>query len=126
MKPTTVLWLTVGGFALLVAGCGKHPETPAQNQAATPAADNSQAPANSQSPVPATTPAVAGSNPATDANGAADLAELSRQLRGWIVGHRRLPQNFEEFVATANLKVPPPPAGKKYAINKSTVILLDR
>jgi hypothetical protein len=126
MKPKTVLWLTVGGFALLVAGCGKHSETQAQNQAAATAADNSQAPANSQGPAPATTPAVAGSNPATDANGAADLGGLSRQLRGWIVGHRRLPQSFEEFVSSANLKVPPPPPGKKYAINKSTVVLVDR
>lgn len=126
MKPKIVLWLTVGGVALLAAGCGKHSETPAPTQAATPAADNLQAPANPQNPAPATTPSVAGSIPVTDANGAADLGELSRQLRGWIVGHRRLPQSFEEFVSTANLKVPPPPPGKKYAINKSTVILVDR
>jgi hypothetical protein len=125
MKPKIGLWLTVGGIALLVGGCGKQ-GAPVQNQTPTPAADNAPVPVGPQTPAPATASAVAGANPVVDANGAADLAELSRQLRGWIVGHRRLPQSFEEFVSTANLKVPPPPPGKKYAINKSTVILVDR
>jgi hypothetical protein len=42
------------------------------------------------------------------------------------VGHRRLPASFEEFVTTANLNVPPPPPGKKYAIQKSTVVLVNQ
>jgi len=123
MKPKTVLWLTVSGVALLAVGCGKHAATPAPAQATTPAADHLPAPANPPNPAPS---AAATANPVVDANGAADLGELSRQLRGWIVGHRRLPQSFEEFVSTANLKVPPPPPGKKYAISKSTVILVNR
>jgi hypothetical protein len=125
MKSKIVVWLTVSCIALLLGACGKRAETPAPNQAATPAVDNAPAPANPPTPAPAVAPA-AGAYPVVDANGAADLAELSRQLRTWIVGHRRLPQSFEEFVSTANLKVPPPPPGKKYAINKSTVILVDR
>ena len=119
MKPKLLSWMSVG---LMLSGCGKHPspsqsETPVPNPATAVTAQNL--------PKPAGPPTVVTVNPA-DPAAAADLSALSRSLRGWIVGHRRLPNSFEEFVSSANLTVPPPPPGKKYAINKSTVILVDR
>jgi len=35
-----------------------------------------------------------------------------------MIGAKKLPANFEEFAKGRNLNVPPPPAGKKYAISK--------
>ena len=38
--------------------------------------------------------------------------------------NRRVPANFEEFAASANIQIPPPPAGKKYVINSHGLISL--
>lgn len=56
----------------------------------------------------------------------ATLAELTRELHRTMIG-RRLNRNFEEFVALRNLQAPPPPPGKKYAIDQRwKVILVDK
>ena len=68
------------------------------------------------------TPKVVG---ASQADIDALLAELTRELRRTMIG-RKLSGSFEEFVAIRNLQVPPPPPGKKYAINKQwRVVLVD-
>ena len=56
-----------------------------------------------------------------------NLAELTRELRRWIVATREKPANFEDFAAKAKITVPPPPAGKKYALSSEMhVILVNR
>jgi hypothetical protein len=54
-----------------------------------------------------------------------NLDLLTRKLRRTLQT-RRLTRKFDEFVAAADIEVPPPPAGQKYAINKFwRVILVD-
>jgi hypothetical protein len=54
------------------------------------------------------------------------LAQLTHQLRRTMV-HKHLTGTFEDFAAArADLTIPPPPPGKKYAISKKwTVVLVD-
>lgn len=61
-----------------------------------------------------------------DADSAAVIEELNRELRRYRVTYQRLPANFEEFVATTRLQVPPPPPGKKYIINRQNRVELVR
>ena len=56
----------------------------------------------------------------------ATLGQLSLELRKYVVGTRSVPKNFEEFVAKSHVQVPPPPAGKKYAIKDQAVVLVKR
>lgn len=101
----------INGWALclmgwLVAGCGKEPEAPAKGQAMV----------------------TQGASPeATSTYADAHLAELTRELRRWIVATREKPASFEDFAAKAKIKVPPAPAGKKYALSSEMrVILVNR
>jgi len=56
----------------------------------------------------------------------ARLAQLTRDLHHTMAG-RKINRDFGEFVALANLDVPPPPPGKKYSINeKWKVVLVDQ
>ncbi len=108
-------------FGLLVvlasAGCRKA-DAPAANVSnaesnAVAAAEQAHEPVYSQTPA-TTTPAVA-------PNGEPDLGELNRSLLRWVMANRRKPASFEDFAATANVTIPPPPAGRKYAIDPSTM-----
>jgi hypothetical protein len=56
----------------------------------------------------------------------ATLNELSLQLRRYVVTTRSVPRSFEEFAAKSSLQAPPPPAGKKYAIQGQLVVLVKR
>lgn len=57
----------------------------------------------------------------------ANLAELTRELRRWIVATKKRPTSFEDFVANAKITAPPAPAGKKYSLSKEMrVELVDR
>jgi hypothetical protein len=63
----------------------------------------------------------------TATNASVDLEQLSRELRKWIVRNRRPPKSFEEFAASANVQIPQPPPGKKYAVSKTMhVVLVNR
>jgi hypothetical protein len=53
----------------------------------------------------------------------ATLNHLTHELRRTMVGNK-LSGNFDEFVALRHLDVPPPPAGKKYAINNKWKVVL--
>jgi hypothetical protein len=56
---------------------------------------------------------------------AANLAQLTRELRRTMPGHR-LSGSFEEFASVrSDLAIPPPPPGKKYAINKKWKVVLE-
>ena len=69
-------------------------------------------------------------SPAAPANAPDDtgatLRELSLALRKHVVRTQSAPKDFEDFVAQAKIQVPPPPAGKKYAIAGGAVVLVDR
>jgi hypothetical protein len=95
-------------LALGASGCGKK---------ATPPTASQPAPEASARPAPqATQPGQATTQPATQQNGGPDLAEINRNLIRWIVGHKRSPNTFEEFAATAAAPIPPAPPGKKYVL----------
>ena len=120
-----IFWLAlVLTAAMFVSGCGKGKSTgpvagatpPAQttqgsSQATVPASD-----VNSQ-PMPA--------QPATNgATASPDVRQLNQELIRWIVQNHQRPKTFEDFVARANIQVTPPPAGKKYVIDKHGFIAL--
>ena len=102
--------LVLAAGILIFTGCGKAKKSAAEGPAPTPAqvkqTETDHMPAPARIPV---TPGVV-----TQPNGEPDLAELNRSLLRWILGHRRRPNNFEDFAATAGVTIPPPPAGKKY------------
>jgi hypothetical protein len=114
----------VFGVAMFATGCGKKsagpaasatPPPPQTNQAAVPPVSPSST-ENSQ-PVPAAQAV----NTDTTALTLRDLNRALLKLR--MQGHQR-PKTFEEFAATTNIQIPPPPAGKKYTLNKKGYIIL--
>jgi hypothetical protein len=56
----------------------------------------------------------------------ATLEQLSLELRRYVVRTRSVPKDFEEFLAKSQVQVPPPPSGKKYAIQNQAVVLVQR
>jgi hypothetical protein len=109
--------------ALFSTGCHKS-----KPQAVQTSLDQNTNPVAVQPPVPVyEQPSTASQSAAAQPSAAPDLKELNRNLLRWILGNRRRPQNFEEFAATANVPIPPPPAGKKYVLGKDMHIqLVDR
>jgi len=124
------VWLTETMFARLVAvcflsalfGCGKPPRPSDTQSEPEPAAVDAAA-----------QPAVGGrsSNPALQRVGpnetqiATTLAELTQAVRKYSVEQRRAPKTLEEVVADAYLsQLPPPPPGKRFAINKNLQVYL--
>ena len=113
---------------MFVAGCGKKNETPpvSTNAPAAQANQGGQAVAPPVSPSPAPNssqpaPAAPAANASTTTP---DLQSLNQQMIKWIVQTHQRPKNFEDFVTRANIQVPPPPAGKKYVIDKHGFITL--
>jgi hypothetical protein len=105
---------------LFLTGCHKSSST-----AATPtAAETNQVSAVTQTQEPASPPSTVVKTPVVTPSGDPDLHELNRSLLRWVVGNRRPPANFEDFAATANITIPPAPAGKKYVIDKTMHIIL--
>jgi hypothetical protein len=54
----------------------------------------------------------------------ATLAQLSVELRRYVARTRSVPQTFDDFVAKSGVLTPPPPPGKKYAIENQAVVLV--
>jgi len=131
--------------ALFAAGCGKKespkpvtnaPAAPDTTQPATPTATttpttttptptapnaNTPPPTPSQPPPPPP-PAVAQSS---DAN-LPILQQLNRAMFRFQMANHRSPASVEELAAAAGIQLPPPPPGKKYAINgRKMVVLMD-
>ncbi len=103
--------------ALCAIGCRK---------ASPPPANAPQVPSNTvatadQPPPPVYPQQAVATQPLVTATGEPDLGELNRSLLRWVMGHRRKPASFEEFAASANITIPPAPAGKKYGLDKSTM-----
>jgi hypothetical protein len=57
-------------------------------------------------------------------DGQTDLHALNRCLIRWLIANKRRPKDFADFEATAGVSIPPPPAGKQYAIGKNMHIVL--
>lgn len=117
------------GLATMVMtlACGCHKAKKAVTQ--VPADQNTNQTVADQPPVYQQPPTAASAAPANATAQAAgpDLRELDRGLIRWIVSNRRRPSNFEEFAATANITIPPPPSGKKYIFDQTMHIqLVDR
>ena len=55
----------------------------------------------------------------------ATLGQLSLELRKYVVRTRSVPKNFEEFIAKSHVQAPAAPPGKKYAIQKQAVVLVN-
>ncbi len=70
----------------------------------------------------ATAPVVISESADTDAT----LRQLSLELRKYVSRTRNVPKTFEDFVASAQIKAPPPPAGKEFAIEDQAVVLVKR
>ena len=109
------------GLALLLTGCGRKTEVPLPPQP------------EAYAPVPEAVVAVSNSVPREalalppGADLDAQLAQMTRELRKWIVRHQRPPANFEEFAASASFQVPAAPAGKKFALSKQMrVVVVNR
>ena len=120
--------LFLGAF-IFVAGCGKGENAgPSTATTASPPATVESTPSPTESS-PATTNSAADSPPAPavtiSENGSATvLQQLNRALVQFKFQHHRAPATFEDFAASANIQIPAPPAGKKYAINGRGVIVL--
>jgi hypothetical protein len=101
------------------AGCSKS--APPAAQTPPPVTDTNQAAADLPgAPVFAPPPVEIAANP----DGGVDLKALNHAYIGWIVQTRRAPSSFENYVALSGVKVPPPPPGKKYVIDKNGFINL--
>lgn len=107
----------------LFAGCSK----PAETAAPVPDTNAAQSAADSASTQPTPVASSPAPNPAPSAvttNAGPDLVALNQALLGWRMQNRRVPSSFAEFAASANVTIPPPPAGKKYIINSHGLISL--
>ena len=117
-------WLIV---AVAVAGCGKQATAPTDTSTAPPGQPEAATAASPASPrgLPTSTAAPAVVVP-QNADMNATLSQLSLELRKYVVRTRSVPKDFEEFLAKSHAQVPPPPAGKKYAIQRQEVVLVNR
>lgn len=123
--------LSLSGILLLLAGCSKK-EAPAPVAASPTPETNVVAPASAPATA-ATSPGNMGTGPLptpatpktiVTTNGTdAVLAQLTRALHRTMIG-RKLSGSFDEFVAISGVDVPPPPPGKKYAIDKHWHVVL--
>jgi hypothetical protein len=113
--------------ATLVVGCSKQQPAASANAAtsmaqAAPSAVADSAPPSPREPGPMAPPPTAVVVPDSgDVN--ATLNQLSLELRCYVVRTRSAPKNFDEFAAKSHLQAPPPPPGKKYAIQDQSVVL---
>lgn len=110
------------GVAVLAVGCGRE-TSEADSSASGSVSDPSQNVSRGAPVAPAEVQPQT-LEVAEDAAPDAVLDELNRELRKWVARNRRKPANFEEFVGSAQMQVPPPPAGKKYTLTSNMRIEL--
>jgi hypothetical protein len=105
--------------AMFAAGCGKGHSSTAQAPASPPVEVSNPPPAAApQAPQYPLAPVVIATGP----DGTPDLRALNQAYIGWIVQYRRRPKDLDEFVTLSGIQLPPPPAGKKYVIDKNGFI----
>lgn len=116
MKPVVFVAL----LALLLTGCKRH-----ENAVAPPPSNGDQAQDGHPTgpPIhPVTEPTVI--DDTGDVN--ATLGDLSTALRSYVSRTRSAPKDFQDFVTLAQVQAPPPPAGKRYAIQRGQVVLVNQ
>jgi hypothetical protein len=107
-------------LAVSLTACHKQPDVFDNTPAPSQTADSSQPLPPEANAVPVTPQVIS-----DDGDVQATLTRLTRELHRAMAG-RRLSGSWDEFVAVRNLQVPPPPAGKRYAISKQwKVVLVD-
>jgi hypothetical protein len=108
--------------AALALGCRKHEPAPGAKATPDEATPSPGAPpphgAGSLSDALAAT--VVPDNGDVDAT----LHQLSVELRKYVVRTHNVPRDFDDFIAKARVQAPPPPAGKKYAIQGQVIVLV--
>src|ERR1700677_1006277 len=116
-------WIVCLALALAAtAGCGKSSPsadstTPlVTSDAASNQQDLAAAPLALQNPGP-----VVAANPDDSQK---MLQGLNQALLGWMIRNHRHPKTFEEFAGSADMQIPDPPAGEKYALNSRGFIIL--
>ena len=103
-------------LAMFAAGCGKSKPAPVRasvsviTHPATVAMPTAAAPVPTQVVVP------------VSPDGTPDLRSINQAYIRWIVQNRQRPKDFDDFVALSGAHLPPPPAGKKYVIDKNGFI----
>ncbi len=113
-------WVVCLALALAVtAGCGKS-SSPAESAAPPVSLDSTNAQQN-PSPMPPSPQPVIAANPDDSQK---TLQGLNRVLIGWMIRNHRHPKTFEEFAGSANVQIPDPPAGEKYALDSRGFIVL--
>jgi len=119
---TSLALIGVLALALAICGCGKKKSTGAEEASA-----GNQVPSSTQPAPDAVAPApqvMRQPETIVQPDGQTDLKALNRCLIRWLIANKRRPNNFEDFAATAGVPIPPPPAGKQYAIGKDMHIVL--
>ena len=115
------------GWALLLAivtalvptvGCKRH-------AAATGSPTGSQDPSIRAAGIPEDPAASNGVVIADSGDMSVTLHQLSLELRRYVIRTRSVPRTFEEFASKSQVRYPPPPAGKKYAIQNQEVVLVN-
>jgi len=118
----TSLFLEFGGTAFVLtavliiscAGCTKK----------TPASETSNSQVTTQVQSFASNPAVDFQPATITTNAAPDLRALNRKLIQCVIAARHGFKTIDEFAAAANIQIPTPPPGKKYAFDKHGYIVL--
>jgi hypothetical protein len=106
-------------LGLLAAGCGKSkPASVEASASPTVEATNPAPAATIMAAAPVPTQVVIPASP----DGTPDLKAINHAYIGWIVQNRRRPKDLDEFVTLSGVHFPPPPAGKKYVIDKNGFI----
>jgi hypothetical protein len=129
-RKTTVSLLSAILLAVaLTAGCSKH-QPAASTNPATNAAQADASPETSAAPPSPRGPGPMGPLPPgavipDSGDVSATLGQLSLELSRYVIRTRSVPKNFEEFIAKSHVQAPPAPPGKKYAIRKQAVVLLN-
>jgi hypothetical protein len=116
---TTLLAALMLPLFFCCTGCSKS--KPPTAQMPPPVTDTNLVAANLPGAPASTPPPV---EIATNPDGGVDLKALNHAYIGWIVQTRRSPSSFEDYVAMSGVKVPPPPPGEKYVIDKNGFINL--
>ena len=127
---TVGLRLLVLCWALMLAGgCSKKQSAGETNSVTNLATVGSSAAVPAGPPSRGPGPTAAPARPVVvpdSGNIDATLGRLTLELRKYVVGTRSVPKNFEDFIAKSHVQAPPPPAGKKYAIQDQAVVLVNR